>query len=114
MGNTVNADGTVTARQEVNPEILGAMSNAYGKPGQDMMHEVTEAYRGALISQRTGVGVGPATEADVNNPTSVYNRAHNAAISQSGLVEINVFDSRGVAVSVDSPFAQRAAWGCLP
>ena len=74
MGNTVNADGTVTARQEVNPEVLGAMSNAYGKPGQDMMHEVTEAYQGALISQRSGVS-SPIS----NQPGSVYPDAHNIA-----------------------------------
>ncbi len=77
MGNTVNANGTVNASQEVNPQVLGAMSNAYGVPGQDMLHEVTEAYRGGLISQRNGVS-SPVS----NQPNSVYGQAHNSAVPQ--------------------------------
>lgn len=57
MGNTVTqtANGNiVVANQEVNPQVLGPMSNANGKPGADMMHEVTEAYQGAVTSQISG------------------------------------------------------------
>ncbi len=46
MGNTVNKDGTVNAIQEVNPSVLGIMSETNFNPGGDMLHEVTEAYQG--------------------------------------------------------------------
>ena len=58
MGNTVTADpkgNTVVAEQSVNPDNTGKMSDAVGKPGKQMLHEVTEAYQGALISQKSGV-----------------------------------------------------------
>lgn len=58
MGNTVtqSMDGnTVVAQQEVNPQVLGTMSKVNDKPGADMLHETTEAYQGALISQASGV-----------------------------------------------------------
>ena len=35
--------------------FLSAMSTAHGKPGADMLHEVTEAYQGVLISQQSGI-----------------------------------------------------------
>ena len=53
MGNTVTkgeGGNTVTAEQDVNPGILEKMSTTHNKPGADMLHEVTEAYQGALIS----------------------------------------------------------------
>jgi hypothetical protein len=109
MGNTVNADGTVTARQEVNPEVLGAMSNAYGKPGQDMMHEVTEAYQGALISQRSGVS-SPIS----NQPGSVYPDAHNIAIPQSGIVKEHYYNSAGKEVQTLSPAVVRSTYTVYP
>jgi len=58
MGNTVKKTtngNTVDASQTINPEVLGTMSNAHGVPGQDALHEITEAYQGALISQKSGV-----------------------------------------------------------
>ncbi|MCC8034587.1 MAG: hypothetical protein LIO77_01475 [Rikenellaceae bacterium] len=93
LGNTVtqNADGTTTvvAMQTVNPDVLGSMSNAYGKPGQDILHEVTEAYHGGLISQRSGIS-SPAS----NHPGSVYQRAHNRATRQTPAFE-NIYDNAG-------------------
>jgi RHS repeat-associated protein len=85
-GNTVTLtpDGNaVVANQTVIPKVLEKMSNAAGTPGQDMLHEITEAFQGALITQPTGVGVGVAKAA---NPNSVYDRAHNSAVPQSGEV----------------------------
>ncbi len=81
MGNTVT-NGSVAASQEVNPSVFGRAEAVTGKPGQLMMHEVTEAFEGAKISQKAGVGVGPATQADADNLESVYSRAHNSATSQ--------------------------------
>lgn len=109
MGNTVNADGMVTARQEVNPEVLGAMSNAYGKPGQDMMHEVTEAYQGALISQRSGVSSPISIQ-----PGSVYPDAHNLAITQSRIIKEHYYNSAGREVQTLGPAVVRATYTVYP
>ena len=48
-------ENTIVAEQSVNPNVLGKISEAHDKPGADMLHEVTEAYQGALISQKKGV-----------------------------------------------------------
>ena len=62
MGNTVtdkvdpaSGKNIVEANQEVNPQVLGAMSDYYKKPGADMVSEVTEAFEGGKISQASGV-----------------------------------------------------------
>ncbi len=81
MGNTVNSDGTVTANQEINPDVLGKMSDANSKPGADVLHEVTEAYQGAKISKDAGVSSPKAGVAG-----SVYSSAHSSATPQSGTV----------------------------
>ncbi|WP_079241034.1 RHS repeat domain-containing protein [Chryseobacterium indologenes] len=83
-------------KQEVNPFILGAMSNYFGKPGADMLHEVTESYQGALISQKLGKDAGYASEADNEDFFSIYNSAHNAATPQTskGYQQIN-YDKNG-------------------
>ncbi len=80
---------TVTAQQEVNPGVLGKMSTANGKPGADMLHEVTEAYQGAEISLASGVS-SPSS-----GPGSVYQTAHNNATKQSGIVTERIYDSSG-------------------
>lgn len=49
-GNTVSKEeggNTVVAKQEVNADVLEKISTAYEKPGADMLHEVTESYKGA-------------------------------------------------------------------
>lgn len=93
MGNTVttSASGnTVSAQQEINPTVLGTMSTYYNKPGADTLHEVTEAYQGAKISQASGVSSG------VNGtPNSVYNQAHSSATPQSGVVRETIYDAQG-------------------
>ena len=93
MGNTVSKEGdnyTVSTKQEVNPEILGKMSKARLKPGADMLHEVTESYEGALISQKKGIS-SPAA----NKPGSVYPKAHRKARNQSGKVHRRLYDANG-------------------
>jgi RHS repeat-associated protein len=88
MGSDINADGTVTAKQEVNPTSLNLKSGVYDKPGQDMLHEVTEGYQGGLLAKKLGISISPASEANTNmvEPTaySFYEYAHNAAIPSSG------------------------------
>ena len=92
-GNTVTkgADGnTVVAQQEINPSALDKVSTANGKPGADALHEVTEAYQGALISQKSGVS-SPAA----NQLGSVYQKAHNKATNQSGPIFQRIYDASG-------------------
>jgi RHS repeat-associated protein len=88
-GNTVKPNGNVEASQVVNPYVLSNMSKGNGKPGADMLHEVTESYQGALISQQAGVS-SPAS----NMPGTVYNQAHVAATKQSGNIYRDFFDNQ--------------------
>ncbi len=97
-GSAVN---TITnAYQEVNPKVLGAMSDYFNKPGVDMLHEVTESYQGALISRRLGVNSGFASQAENDNPFSVYNAAHNNATPQTNGYDVRYFDKNGKPSSV--------------
>ncbi len=93
LGNTITkgANGnTVVAEQEVNPGVLSKVSTAHGKPGADILHEVTEAYQGGLISQKKGVS-SPAS----NQPGSVYQKAHNRATNPSGKIFERIYDASG-------------------
>lgn len=53
------------------------------------MHEATEAYEGAKISQKTGVS---SPRSDM--PGSVYKKAHNRATSQTPVFE-TIYDNKG-------------------
>lgn len=97
MGNTVTKDlltGTnhVEANQLVNPIVTEKLSNAYNKPGQDMAHEVTEAYQGALLSQASGVSSPRADQ-----PGSVYSQVHptssTGTVPQSGKAYQTIYDA---------------------
>ncbi|WP_271782409.1 DUF6443 domain-containing protein [Aquimarina algiphila] len=96
MGNTVTKNPTtgnneVTAEQEVNPKVLKKFNDANSKPGQGMLHEVTEAYEGALISQKSGVSSPKSNEVG-----SVYPQAHLNAVKQPGTVKRTTFDQHGL------------------
>ena len=85
LGNSLDAiTGKVTAEQAINPEILGRMGDLAYKPGEGVLHEVSEAYEGSLISRTENNFVGPATQNDALNPATVYSRAHNSAVKQPG------------------------------
>lgn len=76
---------TVNAYQIVNPNLLEDFDIFAGKPGQSMLHEVTEAYSGALISLEAGVSAQPAISS--GSPTSwIYQKSHSAktTVSQPG------------------------------
>jgi hypothetical protein len=112
MGNTVTeteSGNTVVANQEVNPQVLGRMSKLNNAPGQDMLHEVTEAYEGAKISQQSGVSAGPATAADQKNSGSVYMRSHNAAVPQSGSMVQNVNAEKTAVTYSTTPYLKPIA-----
>jgi hypothetical protein len=82
------------ANQEVNPNVLGNADAHTNTTGKMIMHEATEAYGGAQISQQAGAGVEVATQADFVNPQSVYYRAHNGATPQTPIGQ-TIYDSNG-------------------
>ncbi|MEO0901737.1 MAG: hypothetical protein AAFX53_17980 [Bacteroidota bacterium] len=88
MGNTVtqgqngNAN-TVDAVQEINPDVLATYGNANSKPGAGTLHEVTEGYQGALVSQASGVSSPRAGQ-----PGTVYSTAHANATPQPGNITV--------------------------
>ena len=93
MGNTVTTDASgavrVAANQEVNPNVLGSADAHTGTMGKMMMHETTEAYQGARISQRSGLS---SPHAGIEG--SVYQRAHNRATPQTPVFR-TIYDNRG-------------------
>jgi RHS repeat-associated protein len=93
MGNTVTTDAngnrTVVANQEVNPNVLGSADAHTNTAGKMMMHEATEAYAGAQISQKSGVSSPMAGQEG-----SVYQQAHKKATPQTPVHE-NIYDSSG-------------------
>jgi hypothetical protein len=100
----------VDAKQEVNPGVLNKMSTAHGKPGADMLHEVTEAYQGGLISQKKGIS-SPVS----NQDGSVYPNAHLRATKQSGNIYERIYDAFGkeMKMNTDGSYptgVKRADW----
>lgn len=112
MGNTVttDADGNrnVVANQEVNPNVLGSADAHTNTQGKMMMHEATEAYAGAQISQKSGVSAGPATQTDASNRRSVYSKAHRKATPQTPVYQ-TLYDKNG-NVTTDVKQAVRVEW----
>jgi hypothetical protein len=66
-----------------------------------ILHELTEAFEGAKISQKSGVSSPASTE-----PNSVYDKAHKKATKQSEITERR-FDYRGNEVFDDSQTFRR-------
>lgn len=64
-GSSINA--VTETKQEINPSVLGEISDYFGKPGADVLHELTESYQGALISRILGIDAGIATQAENDN-----------------------------------------------
>jgi hypothetical protein len=100
MGNTVTSDvdpktgkNIVKANQEINPKVLSTYANANGKSGYGILHEISEAYQGGLLSQASGIS-SPAA----NQPGSVYQQAHDNAIPQPGVIEVTYRNQQGLVV----------------
>ena len=112
-GNTVTSakvDGknVVQAQQEINPNVTSAADTYYGKPGQNTLHEITEAYQGGKLAQASGISTPEATSEDAKNPSSVYYQAHhNLSVPQAGPITSKVTDADGNFL--ESPYAG-AAW----
>ena len=97
IGNHVEKKGginIVTAMQEVNPIQLEKSSEYNVKPGADMLHEVTEAYQGAKISQQSGISSPPP-----GVKGSVYDDAHFKATPQTSGQYQDIQDKNGVSVN---------------
>ncbi len=87
-GNSVTPLGpsfknSVEANQFINPYVLSLADDYHETSGSLTLHEITEAYQGGLISQKSGESARQATKADENNPESVYSRAHHSATPQN-------------------------------
>ena len=85
MGNDVQKDDggnvvLVEAYQHIDPNVLGK-ADGYGKRGKMITHEITEAYYGAEIALKNGVGCG-----DSRNPNSYYLMAHKKATEQKTII----------------------------
>ncbi|WP_082140651.1 DUF6443 domain-containing protein [Chryseobacterium sp. FH2] len=90
----------IVTNQEVNTDALGNLSKANGNPGQAILHEVTESYRGARIAQANGnTGVrSTANNDDASNPSSVYRIAHDGAVNQGGNINEHFYNAQGKEV----------------
>jgi RHS repeat-associated protein len=84
---------TVQANQEVNPNMTSTIDTYYDKPGANTLHEVTEAYQGAKISQASGV-----SSPEAGQTGSVKDAAHVLATPQAGgekaIIRV-VYDNQG-------------------
>lgn len=69
------------------------------------MHEITEAYQGAKISQASGV-----SSPDGRNPASVYQTAHERATPQAGEVIERRFDKVGEQLNFLFSLTKSADW----
>jgi RHS repeat-associated protein len=92
MGNKVDANKNVVATQEFDTKSSANFDEANKKPGQTILHEISEAYEGAKMSQKAGVSSG-----DGNDPNSVYQAAHESrnTIRQPGTITGKFVDSHG-------------------
>jgi RHS repeat-associated protein len=110
-GNTVTpastpgGTNTVAANQEINPDVLSKSDSYYGKSGANTLHEVTEAYQGAKLSQASGISSGVD-----GTPGSVYSAAHAAATPQAGPIFQRLLDKVGEEVKLLPSLARKAEW----
>jgi hypothetical protein len=68
---------------------LGATDAYYGKPGANTLHEITESYEGAEISQVVGYSSPNA------KTSTIYTMAHQLAAPQAGPIFETVYDAQG-------------------
>lgn len=91
-GNNIADDGHITATQVINPTDLKKIGD-YTRT-DPIIHEITEAYQGALISRKKGES-SPRSELH----GSVYKEAHNkAAYPQDFKIYQELYDKQGFLV----------------
>ena len=92
-GNIISDNGHVKATQFINPEDLKKIGDYTGT--DPIVHEITEAYGGALISRKKGVG-SPDSSHKIH---SVYDQAHAEAMyPQKFILSRKMYDSEGLRV----------------
>ena len=88
-GNNIADDSHITATQVINPTDLKKIGD-YTRT-DPIIHEITEAYGGALISRKNGVG---SLRSEI--PGSVYREAHeNAFYPQTFQLEPELYNIKG-------------------
>lgn len=92
---TEGSPNKVIAMQEINPSMLSAADDAFGTQGAFTLHEITEAYEGAKMSQNSGVS---SPEAGFQG--SNYNNAHRRASIQPGPIYQRTFDAQGNEIEI--------------
>ncbi len=94
-GNAIDrSENVVHTKQLLNVDVLDCLSDANGKPGFDVIHEITESFIGGKISLKMEVDSPQAGE-----DGSVYSRAHKMATPQSGKVRVYYYDLNNNEVS---------------
>ncbi len=88
MGNKVYKDSEgeieeVVAIQYIDPEFIYNLDMAINKPGKNLMHEITEAYEGAMIAIKKGEDIAPAILKEEQKANDDYNQAHRKATKQT-------------------------------
>ncbi len=78
------------AKQTVIPSDLKILDYYYELPGQSSLHEITEAYIGAMIAIK-----GRIFSSATGRGNPLFVPAHNSAIPQSGIVKKGLFDEEG-------------------
>jgi hypothetical protein len=74
----------IATRQQVDPETARMISDYYGKPGADVLHEIIESYLGGKYAQQKKI-------ADTSG-NLYYNVAHPNSTPQSGPIYIRYLD----------------------
>ena len=81
----------IVTRQQVDPETARMISDYYGKPGADMLHEIIESYLGGKYAQQTKV----ADTAGI----LYYGVAHPNSTPQSGPIYVRYLDKQAKETS---------------
>jgi hypothetical protein len=76
----------IVTRQQVDPETASMISDYYGKPGADILHEIIESYLGGKYAQQTKI----ADTAGV----LYYGVAHPNSTPQSGPIYVRYLDKQ--------------------
>lgn len=84
----------IITRQQVDPNTTRMISDYYGKPGADILHEIIESYMGGKYAQQTRI----ADTAGI----LYYGYAHPNSTPQSGPIYARFLDSQERETSVAS------------
>jgi hypothetical protein len=76
----------IVTRQQVDPETARMISDYYGKPGADMLHEIIESYLGGKYAQQTKI-------ADTTG-LLYYSVAHPNSTPQSGPIYVRYLNKQ--------------------